>query len=123
MKPMKYNTQLSELVTNLFASSSAPLSFNSIQEYLEQVNLIPNKTTIYRQLDKMVKSNQLNVFESGTNKAWEKKSQEMHSHFTCSECKKIICITINPKFLLDDNMVNKFTVNSINLTGRCIECN
>ncbi len=62
-------------------------------EELDKQNLQPNKTTLYRLLERLVAEGAVEeVLLDSKITFYELKDWHQHYHFTCTECQKIICL-------------------------------
>ena len=127
MKAKNYTTNLSAELTNYFNNSSEPSNFNQLQVSLKTKC---NKTTLYRQLARLVESNFLTVFKAENNQIWEKTQVHKHTHLECQKCNKVVCVDINPELIksyiqsqtTNNNFFEANLINSINLKGLCSNC-
>ncbi len=125
MKIMKIN----QLIQQLIQSSHSPVDFEQIMVFLATQNIKPNKTTIYRNLDKLQKDGTINkVILSDQKQFWEivhNQTQNNHQHFhlICNICTKIECQELPnfPNFNLS-NLGFKIQKTEINLFGLCQDC-
>lgn len=85
-----------------------------------------NKTTVYRQIEKLLSQGVIIEVELGDGKKrYELKSLEHHHHLLCKICGKLEDIELDEKQLLNEvAKKTKFKVESHNLEffGRCIDC-
>ena len=87
------NTPLSSAVLELLASHAKPLSVPTLLDLLADKDLTPNKTTLYRMLEKLVQENQVeSVLLSEKATYYELKTDHHHHHFVCNSCDKIECV-------------------------------
>jgi Fe2+ or Zn2+ uptake regulation protein len=116
----KINATIQDLLDN----SKSPLEFSYISEYLQTIDLKPNKTTIYRNLEKLEKQKLIKkVILSDQKQYWEKNQKEPHLHFhlICNLCKKIECRELSKVLDLGftDFVIQKA---DLNLFGLCQKC-
>lgn len=87
-------TQTSEALVTLLKTKKTPLSVEQIRDHLKRENVLPNKTTIYRILDKLKKKNLVRVIQLNNGCAYyEWSSNHHHHHFFCLACKELFCLT------------------------------
>ena len=80
-------TPLLKTLLDIFFKSSSPLSISDLISKLKKENLSPNKTTLYRKVEKLTEIEilQENIF-SDTIKRYCLKHESHHHHFVCGEC-------------------------------------
>lgn len=85
-----------------------------------------NKTTVYRQIEKMLQKNLLTEVELGDGKKrYELKSLGHHHHLICKKCGKIDDIYLDEEFLIKKvKSLTEFKIEHHNLEffGRCVKC-
>lgn len=85
-----------------------------------------NKTTVYRQIEKLLSQSIIIEVELGDGKKrYELMSLDHHHHLLCKICGKLEDIKLNEKQLLNEvAKKSNFKVDSHNLEffGRCINC-
>jgi Fe2+ or Zn2+ uptake regulation protein len=115
-----------EFITN----NHSPTSFENIADSLLKDGFNPNKTTIYRNLDKLQSEGLIKkVILSDSKQFWEivdsksRNSQKYeHFHLICGICDKIECREIPKVFSLSfDNFNVQKT--EFNVFGTCQNCN
>ena len=122
-------TTISVFVINLLKESNSPLSVLQIMEKLKQANLTPNKTTIYRILEKLVQKKTFNEVSLRNGVTYYEFSKGHHHHFACNQCELVFCLDAchvhSHKIDLNALLPNKkFKINShdFNLYGLCEPC-
>ncbi len=121
-------TTVSSAVLAFFESSHHPVSVKHILDYLNKKNLFPNKTTVYRIIDKLLAANyitELTLRTGGT--YYETVPTHPHHHFFCVDCKSVFCVEATPAEPLMETMKTAnplFQIHShdLNLYGRCSQC-
>lgn len=85
-------TKIGLALLKLLEVTSKPISVPEILEILEKQSLLPNKTTIYRQLEQLQKQSKVSAItlKSGTIHYEFKKNH--HHHFICDSCGDIMCL-------------------------------
>jgi Fe2+ or Zn2+ uptake regulation protein len=119
--------KINDIILNSILDSSNPVDFNLISDSLTAENLSPNKTTIYRNLEKLESEGLIQkVLLSDQKQYWEKIqsdqfNQHFHFHLICNLCKKIECRELS-KVL--DLGFNDFQIQKtdFNLFGLCQNC-
>ena len=125
-----YKTKIRQLILTVLSESNYPLSSLELHNLVLSQKLICDRSTIYRQLEKLSKEGlifELDLMDG--KKRYEIKKQSHHHHLVCNLCKKAICITL-PENRLDQLIIlpimeNGFTVTShiLEFFGICKECN
>lgn len=119
------NTPTKQAVLELLTKSGKAMSRDAIEQ---EIKTSINRATIYRVLNRFCEDGVLHriVAEDGKQyfapclKCDEKKAQQHHFHFRCTECNTIQCLPIPVQFSLSDG----YRVEHVNcvLTGTCNEC-
>ncbi len=114
---------LQEFILKILNASTTPSSFDFISSKLSLLNIKPNKTTIYRNLEKLEKSGVIKkVILSDQKQFWEiNQKNTQHYHLVCNSCESIECKPFNFIFSFD---LPGFTVQKkeLNLFGICQNC-
>lgn len=140
---LERKTKLSKMVLKLLGRVSQPLSINQLLELLSNEQLSPNKTTLYRMMDKLIdnnavamitRSNGASYFElinhGHVSKHNHKHHGGHHHHFFCNNCDVVKCL--DSCFMEKNNIdLNKLLPNKkfmienhdFNLYGTCDLCN
>lgn len=108
-------------VFDLLSKSNSPIDVSTLVKKLKV-----NKTTVYRQIEKLVSSDILIEVELGDGKKrYELKSLEHHHHLVCKKCGKLEDIRLNEDFILKEvSNKTKFKIETHNLEffGLCNNC-
>lgn len=108
-------------VIDILLKNSSPVDVSFLVKKLKV-----NKTTVYRQLEKLIKENIVTEVELGEGKKrYELKSLGHHHHLVCDDCGKLEDVSFNEDILLKEvNKKSKFLIKSHNLEffGLCVEC-
>lgn len=116
---------ISEIINN----AKCPISAPEILEILEKNKILVNKTTVYRELSRLLlmgKINEVNI--SSHLVRYEKATLAHHHHLVCKDCGKIEEIVCNelelPIHKFEKRMAKKFVVKEHNLEffGTCAGC-
>lgn len=85
-----------------------------------------NKTTVYRQLEKYLKTGEISEVEFGDGKKrYESTSLKHHHHLVCKNCGILEDINLDEQVLVDQVLrKSKFRIQSHNLEffGLCVNC-
>lgn len=92
-------TPLVNAVLNLLKKNPKPLSVPEILEKLATENLNPNKTTLYRMLEKLSNERKIEQLLIDPKITYYELTTHHHHHFTCQQCESIQC--------LEDNEIEK----------------
>ena len=83
-------TPVRSALISIFRKNTSPLSISELLEKLKSLNLKPNKTTVYREIDFLIKQNLISGVDFGEGKKrYEGSSGAHHHHIICVNCKKI----------------------------------
>ncbi len=108
-------------VFDLISGSKLPVDANFLIEKLKV-----NKTTVYRQIDKLISDSKIAEVELGDGKKrYELKDLKHHHHLVCNKCGSIDDIEINEKLILGRlSKISNFKIESHNLEffGTCVNC-
>lgn len=115
------------IVTKIFIEQAKPLTVMDILAILEIQHLSPNKTTLYRLLEKLYKEGIINKVGLDTEKTFFEyiKNDHHHHHLVCEKCKKVkeyvLPQQLENKIL---NLSNNWKINNHNfeLFGECPDC-
>ena len=126
---LERKTTISIQVLRQLEASTHPLSVAQIMSQLSKQELNPNKTTIYRIIEKLLNKNAISEITVRNGTTYYEFSHGHHHHFVCSQCETLFCLEacpvsahgINLKELLPNK---KFTIRShdFNLYGVCEIC-
>lgn len=117
-------------VINILKTTHHPLSVNQIMDILNKKELNPNKTTIYRMMEKLLDKDAIamTTFNNGVN-YYFLSSNKHHHHFFCNSCHTLFCLSNCPIDSLNINISSllpndnfKVTTHDFNLYGTCERC-
>jgi Fe2+ or Zn2+ uptake regulation protein len=86
-------TPLLQAVTEILTIEDRPLSVPEILEVLQAKNFSPNKTTLYRMLDKLVENEKVEALLLDPKVTYYEIKTHHHHQFRCKNCSTIKCIT------------------------------
>lgn len=86
------NTPLLQSVKNIFESVSKPVTVLEIQNILDAEGLEPNKTTLYRMLEKLKEEGFIEGLILDNKTTYYELKTHHHHHFRCEDCDEIRCI-------------------------------
>ena len=123
------NTPLFQSVCKILSGQKKPFSVPEIQTLLARQNLNPNKTTLYRMLEKMVESGAVEAILLDSKTTFYEIKSHHHHHFRCQKCDQIQCLS-DPQLehqihQLQSQMAKRgFAVENhhFSLSGKCKMC-
>lgn len=108
-------------VLDLISRSKLPVDASYLIEKLKV-----NKTTVYRQIDKLVDDNKIVEVELGDGKKrYELKDLKHHHHLVCNKCGMIEDIELNEEIILKELSIKtnfKVENHSLEFFGNCVNC-
>jgi Fe2+ or Zn2+ uptake regulation protein len=114
-----------QIIHQLIQINHTPVDFAEITNYLHSKSLLPNKTTIYRNLEKLEKEGLIKkVILSDHKQYWElvqTNPERQHFHLICQKCEKIECQELDSELAF--KLINfKVLKTELNLYGFCQNC-
>ncbi len=110
----------------VFGSARRPYAVGELLEALYKSGLQPNKTTVYRQLEKMEAEGLVHrVNISDTNATYEAANESHHHHLVCEKCGDVRDIIMkDEKNLLKEIAAHGFApkVHKLEIFGLCAVC-
>ena len=130
---LERKTTISNNVIHLLQTAKAPLTVSQIIQKLKKKELSPNKTTIYRIIEKLLQKKIITEIpvRNGSNFYEFRHGDHYHHHhhFICNQCETVFCLK---KCHLESHNINlskllpnkDFTIQShdFNLYGICERC-
>lgn len=123
-------SKIRDKIITYFNKSSAPLSANELINKTRKDNLTPNKTTIYRELEKLLNENiisEVDLHDGLKRYEFFREANLGHYHLVCNSCGQIECIDI-PKALdlmcsyIEETKNFKIEKHSLEFFGLCARC-
>jgi len=126
-------TKIRTLILSFLSTQDAPISADEVLLHMEKehqdLNRIPNKTTIYRELFFLLEHNFISEVEFGDGK----KRYELvlnrphHHHAICRECKRVEDIPLSSEFdsekdALEEKTGFKIETHMLEFFGLCSNC-
>lgn len=122
-------SKLREVLLDIFLKTQEPLSVKNLQEALKARGLLPNKTSVYRQLEILLEQGTLQSLVVDSQAQLFELKRGHHHHFVCRQCEKILDF-------VDDKLESAFATlmkrmqgrglqvshHEFNLFGRCSAC-
>jgi len=122
------DSKIKRKVIEYLLKANKPLSIGEIIELLDQEEFRFNKTSLYRETDKLLKGGFITEIDFlDGKKRYEINTGTHHHHAICTKCKKIVCVEIpnnleevekklfqDTQFKVEDHVLEFF--------GTCKEC-
>lgn len=122
-------TKTRKALVEVFLSDEAPLSVRDILCKLQEVRIMVNKTTVYRELEKLQTRGIIDVVRLKDRKQYyELASREHHHHLVCLQCEQVEDVDMDEaKLLAEEKIVSRergFIVlrHSLEFFGLCKRC-
>ncbi len=122
---IKRNTTISRHVIKILEESNQAVTVLQILKTLNDQNLYPNKTTIYRLMDKLVSDGMIKVIIGKNGTSYYERSDHDHHHFFCHSCEQVFCLPPSKDINIDSLIQNqefKVTGHDFNIYGICEPC-
>jgi Fur family transcriptional regulator, ferric uptake regulator len=120
---------LREAVLTILKQNIGPITISVLTSGLEKLSLKPNKTSIYREMDTLLKEQVIEEFDLGEGKKrYElKPAKGHHHHLICTNCGKVECLEMDSdleKLTKQIEHNTKYTISKHNLDfeGLCPTC-
>lgn len=120
-------TKLREAVLNVLIGSHSPISVPELQSALKTMDLSPNKTSLYREIESLLEhgiADQTSL--AGTRKYFVAASGRHHHHVICTSCEQTQCLELPAveEALRQVRVQDGFAVTGHDLTlyGLCPHC-
>ncbi len=115
-------------IVRIFLNSKAPLSAVELNSRLKKIDVIVNKTTVYREIDFLKSQKVIRELPFGDGKKrYEKWPDNHHHHLVCISCDSIECIELTgclekeeKKIMKENNF--KTIKHSLEFQGLCAKC-
>lgn len=120
---MKRVTPISKEILKVLEKCSRPLSVSEINKRIKV-----HKTTLYRQIEYMLKTGQINKYDFGDGVfRYESAQNNHHHHLICTGCRKVEGIEIGDDFSKEEKFIfdaKGFLVmnHSLEFFGLCASC-
>lgn len=119
------STKQKSLIIKTLERARSPLSAMEIYNMVKKLVPSVNKTTVYRQLEKLLTTGQLSAVNTGGRALRYELSDDHdhHHHFHCVDCDAVVCLQ-ECSMKLDKMLPRGFKALSHDLTihGQCKEC-
>ncbi len=126
---LKRKTAISKKVLHILKNTNRALSVPQLLSLLAKANLTPNKTTVYRIMDKLVRNNDVSMITLKSGTSYYEFNTHHHHHFYCYSCEQLFCLSSchfeSSKFDIKALLPNenfKITSHDFNIYGECAPC-
>lgn len=122
-------TRARRAIAQEFETATGAFSAVELLQRLYQAGLKVNKTTVYRELDNLVREKLVEELDMGEGlKRYELSPNRHHHHVFCAQCKKVVCLPMDDELHLVEKRIEQethFVVQGHDLKffGICPECN
>jgi Fe2+ or Zn2+ uptake regulation protein len=121
------NTPIHTALLGIFQGQQKPFSVKDILIALRKKGLIPNKTTVYRQLERLEEQKIIRRIQISEGESSYEKADSHHHHFICINCKKIEDFHMpEEEKILKKALVSKkdfvFLTHQFEIFGKCASC-
>ena len=79
-------------VMTLFQTAKGPLSITQLQTQLNKDGYAPNKSTLYRMMEKISKEHHLQAMTLKDGVTYYELCSKEHHHFICNDCDTVQCL-------------------------------
>ena len=112
---------------DFFVDSNEPADFQQISDWLANHGIEVNKTTIYRQLDRLVVLGQIEEIDLGEGKKRYEAIKGHHHHLYCTECNHVECFELEENIADQEREISRRTKFKIqrhilDFFGLCEKC-
>ncbi len=120
------NTPVSRKLMAVFRKAKRPYAVGDLLTALYKTGATPNKTTVYRQLEKLQKEGlvrRINI--SDANATYETAGNAHHHHLVCERCGKVCDITLKDETQLLHAIARRGFVtkgHKLEIFGLCASC-
>lgn len=127
---LQRQTIISKKLIEILKETAKPVSIKQILKTLQEMDIEPNKSTLYRILAKLEESGEvipIHLQNGSTYFEWQEKKH--HHHFFCTRCEQVTCLH---SCVLQQNNIDlqnflpnanfKIQKHDFNLYGLCEKC-
>ncbi len=123
----KRSTPVYKALINIFESHSEPVSNKEVIRLLKKSGLSPNRTTIYRQIEKLTNEGIIRRVRIDEKSSSYEKAASHHHHVICKSCDKVEDVTLKEDPFLEKEAVSqakgfKILNHSLEFYGICRTC-
>ncbi len=119
-------TKARSAIIEIFCISHEPINAQRIQKKLDELQILVNKTTVYRELNFLINQSIIQTVQlTPDTTSYELLSRKHHHHLVCNKCGRIEDVILeNEPFLEEVKKQTSFKLDSHSLEfyGQCIQC-
>ena len=122
-------TKTRKAIVNVLSANRMPLPVSELLRAMEKIGVKVNKTTVYRELERLQKLSVISSVQLGDRKQfYELAHREHHHHLVCVKCETVKDVGVDEKKLLfQEHKLSgekKFMVlrHSLEFFGLCAKC-
>lgn len=112
-------TPVRKVICSFFDQSREPVDCSQIISFLENQGFKVNKTTVYRQLDFLLKEGLIHALDFGEGKKRYELVGDHHHHLICTRCEKIECFEVEENFRKQETDI--YMATDFKVTGHLLE--
>jgi len=123
------SSNLREAVLTILKQNTGPIAISVLTSGLEKLDLKPNKTSIYREVDTLLEEHIIEEFDLGEGKKrYElKPAKGHHHHLICTSCGKVECLEMDSDLekltkQIELNTNYKISKHNLDFEGLCPKC-
>lgn len=91
------NTEAKLATLAIILRAKKSISAEELKNKLQKKGVVINKSTLYRQLNNLVKKQLINVISKSGVRYYENNTQEHHHHVICVNCQRLAHIKASPE--------------------------
>ena len=122
----KRSTPVYKALIDIFESHSEPVSNKDVILLLKKSGLSPNRTTIYRQIEKLTNDGVIKRVRIDDKSSSYEKAALHHHHVICKKCEKIEDVELKDDTILEKGIIDRggFEIlnHSLEFYGICRGC-
>jgi Fe2+ or Zn2+ uptake regulation protein len=121
-------TKVREVVVEIFINSSEPVTAQDILLAMESLGMRVNKTTVYRELDFLLKKGIIRAVDFGDGaKRYELMEEGHHHHVICTNCRKVEDVVLEVDLDQEEQKIAqkigfKIENHALEFFGLCPDC-
>ncbi|PIR96932.1 MAG: hypothetical protein COT91_04100 [Candidatus Doudnabacteria bacterium CG10_big_fil_rev_8_21_14_0_10_41_10] len=121
------STKKRRALIKVLVAATAPLTENELRGKLKLLKLSPNKTTVYRQMKKLLRLNIIQEVDFGDRKKRYELATNHHHHLVCNNCHKIQDVKFENELKQQEKLIERnkkfhVTTHTLEFFGLCAKC-
>ena len=122
-----YKTKLLSAVLQTLEQSGCPLSITDIKAHLALQQMRPNKTSLYRILEKLKQKKTVEALQIAEGVTYYELKKTPHGHFICETCNGVECLSAPLPTSWFDVLQKQMPMRSVShislaVNGLCTQC-